>query len=362
MSKTRVAIVHDWLNQIGGAEDVLDVMMNMYPGSTLYTTMYSPEKMPAHYQDWDIRTTWMDKLPGIYNKHQLYLPLYPYGFNHTVENADVILTNKSGFCIGIPKPKGVQHVCYCLTPSRYVFDLGGYLARERMPAAVNVALAPWANAMKRWERKAAQEVDHFIAISKAIQARIKKHYDRDSVIIYPPVETERFVPMSNPQDYFLVVSRLIPYKRIDLAVEACSKLGIPLKVAGSGRDRERLESLAGPSVEFLGFVPDEDLPRLMAECKAFLFPGLEDFGITPVQAMAAGRPVIAFNGGGAPDYVLPGLSGQLFETQSVDCLMDALSNFVVDDYDTVAIRQHALKFDRSIFEQQLSDYIDSISN
>ncbi len=361
MTQPKVALVHDWLNQIGGAEDVLDVLKGMYPEAPIYTSMYWPEKMPAHYRDWEIHTTWMDKLPGIYKRHQLYLPFYPYGFNHDVGDADVILSNKSGFCIGIPKPAGTQHVCYCLTPSRYVFDLSGYLARERMPSIVNTILSPWAKAMQRWELRAANNVDHFIAISKAIQKRIKTHYGRDSIIIYPPVETERFKPLSKPKDYFLVVSRLIPYKRIDLAVEACSTLGIPLKVAGSGRDRERLEALAGPSVEFLGYVPDEDLPTLMAECKAFLFPGLEDFGITPVQAMAAGRPVIAFNGGGAPDYVIPGLSGQLFDVQSVDCLMDSLRDFT-DDYDSAAIREHALKFDRSIFEQQLSDFIEAISN
>ena len=192
------------------------------------------------------------------------------------------------------------HICYCLTPTRYVWDLEAYLDREQFGRGVRAAARLVAKLYRRWDYAAAQRVGQFIAISTEVQARIQRIYGRESTIVYPPVEvTARFAPSDVTDDYFLVVSRLVPYKRIDLAVQACTRLGLPLIVGGQGRDRARLEAMAGPTVQFIGYVPDEDLPDLFARCRAFIFPGLEDFGITPVQAQAAGRPVIAFRGGGA---------------------------------------------------------------
>jgi glycosyltransferase involved in cell wall biosynthesis len=211
---------------------------------------------------------------------------------------------------------------------------------------------------KQWDFQAAQRVDHFIAISSEIQQRIRHYYQRESTIIYPPAEVERFEPSATIEDYFLIVSRLIPYKRIDLAVQACTKLGLPLLIGGKGRDRERLEAMAGPTVKFLGYVPDEDLPDLMARCRAFIFPGLEDFGITPVQAQAAGRPVIAFKGGGALDYVLPGKTGIFFEEQSVDSLIQALQSFDEYSYKPATLRTHAMQYDSSVFKQAITRYIE----
>ncbi len=199
---------------------------------------------------------------------------------------------------------------------------------------VEAGLRPLIAGLRRWDYAAAQRVDHFIAISTEIQQRIQTYYDRDSEIIFPPVDTTRFQPSSTVEDYYLVVSRLIPYKRIDLAVQAATRLGVPLKVGGKGRDLERLQALAGPTVEFLGYVADDDLPDLMARCKAFLFPGLEDFGITPVQAEAAGRPVIAYGGGGALDTVIPGVTGELFGEMTVESLMAVMRDFDAAKYDT----------------------------
>jgi glycosyltransferase involved in cell wall biosynthesis len=365
----RLALVHDWLNQVGGAEDVLTELVGMFPDAPIYTSLYWREKMPAAWQHWHIRTLWTDRLPRIHQHHQRYLPFYPLAFGGLdLSSYDVVLSNKSGFCHGVQTQRGKRralHICYCLAPTRYVWQYEAYVARENLGRAVKLALRPLIGALRHWDYAAAQRVDHFIAISTEIQARIKAFYKRDSVIIFPPVETTRFTPLSDGQigDYYLVLSRLVPYKRVDLAVQACTRLGLPLLVGGSGRDRERLERMAGDSVKFLGYVPESELPALMARCKAFIFPGLEDFGITPVQAQAAGRPVIAFRGGGTLDTVREGETGLFFDTPTVESLMATLKQFeesgMAHRADSAAIRQHALRFDRAIFQRELRTFIES---
>lgn len=355
VSALRLALVHDWLNQRGGAEDVLETLVRMYPEAPVYTSIYAPEAMPGSYRQWDIRTLWIDRLPGIHGHHQPYLPAYPLAWGGCdLSDYDIILSNKSGFCHGVRHGPETLHVCYCLAPTRYVWELDAYIAREGLGGAARAALRPLIAALRRWDFAAAQRVNTFIAISTAIRERIRRYYGRDSEIIYPPVATERFQPASRTEDYFLVVSRLIPYKRIDLAVQACTRLGLPLKVGGRGRDLDRLREMAGPTVEFLGYVPDDALPELMARCRALLFPGLEDFGITPVQAQAAGRPVIAYGGGGALDTVIPGQTGALFDAMTVDSLADALARFDAAAYSPAALRAHAERFDERVFEQRLS--------
>jgi glycosyltransferase involved in cell wall biosynthesis len=356
----RLALVHDWLNQIGGAEDVLETLVGMYPGAPVYTSIYWREKMPARWQTWDLRTLWIDRLPFIHRKHQAFLPFYPLAWGGlTLADYDVVLSNKSGFCHGLHVGPDTLHICYCLAPTRYVWQYEAYMARENVPAPLRLALRPLIRLLRRWDYQAAQRVHHFIAISSEIQARIRQFYRRESVILYPPVEAaERFTPAAKTEDYFLSVGRLIPYKRVDLAVRACTQLGLPLKVGGRGRDLERLQAMAGPTVEFLGYVPDEELPDLFARARAFIFPGLEDFGITPLQAQAAGRPVIAFKGGGALDTVIPGKTGVLFEDQTVEALMAALRDFDASAYNPAECRAHALKFDAGVFRQHLSAYVE----
>lgn len=359
----KLALVHDWLNQIGGAEDVLETLVRLYPQHPVITGLYAPDLMPEHYRQWDIQTLWIDKLPGIHRHHQPYLPVYPLAWSGLdLSQYDVILSNKSGFCHMLQfDPQTTVHVCYCLAPTRYVWQPEAYLAREGLGAIVKTALRPLLATLKRPDYAAAQRVTHLIAISTAIQRRIRHYYDRDSVIIYPPVETTRFLPVdtqTDVEDYFLVVSRLIPYKRIDLAVQAATRLNLPLKVGGSGRDLDRLREMAGPTVEFLGYVPDDDLPGLMARAKAFIFPGLEDFGITPVQAQAAGRPVIAYRGGGALDTVLPGVTGEFFDEMTVDSLATVMQSFDAAQYDPVRIRQHALTFDTEVFNRQMAAFVE----
>lgn len=355
----KLALVHDWLNQMGGAENVLEAMVALYPGAPVYTSMYSPERMPDSYRAWDIRTTWMDRLPGIYSHHQRYLPLYPAAWDGLdLSGYDVVLSNKSGFCHGV-QAGGALHICYCLAPTRYLWQFEHYIAREGLSAATAAALKPVVRRLRRWDYAAAQRVDHFIAISTDIRQRIARFYDRDSVIIYPPVEVDRFEPAARPGNYFLIVSRLVPYKRVDLAVRACTALGLPLVVAGDGRDRERLEALAGPTVEFRGRVPDAELLDLLARCRGFIFPGFEDFGIAPVEAQAAGRPVIAFRGGGALDTVIEGETGVFFDEQTVESLSAALQQFEAMSFSPAACRANAERFSRAVFERQLAAFIEA---
>ncbi len=355
----KLALIHDWLNQIGGAEDVLATLVDLYPDAPIYTSIYAPGLMPDFYRSKDVRTLWIDKLPAIHTHHQPYLPAYPLAWGGLdLSEYDVLLSNKSGFCHGAQADADTLHICYCLTPTRYIWQLEAYIAREGLGRIAEMGLRPLVAMLKRWDYAAAQRVDHFIAISSDIQKRIKTYYNRDSVIIYPPVDVKRFASIqAEPEDYFLVVSRLIPYKRIDLAIQAATRLGVPLKIGGQGRDLDRLKELAGPTVEFLGFVPDEDLPRLMARCKAFLFPGLEDFGITPVQAQAAGRPVIAFGDGGALDTVIPGKSGEYFYEMTVDSLADLMRSFDTSAYDPAWLRNHAINFDQHMFQGQMASFV-----
>lgn len=355
----KIALVHDWLNQRGGAEDVLEALVRLYPEAPVYTSLYDRDAMPAAWRSWDIRPLWLDRAPGIHAHHQQFLPLYPAAWGSLdLSEYDVVLSNKSGFCHGFRKGPHTLHICYCLAPTRYVWQLDAYLQREGISGPARAALKAMTPALRRWDYAAAQRVDRFIAISTEIQARIRMFYGRESDLIYPPVDTARFQPAGTVGDYFFVLSRLIPYKRIDLAVQAATRLNLPLKVGGRGRDLERLRALAGPTVEFLGYVPDEDAPHLMAESRAFLFPGLEDFGITPVQAQAAGRPVIAFRGGGALDTVIPGMGGVLFDEQTVDSLAAAMQTFDPSAYDPAAMRAHALQFGSAAFAQQITGYVE----
>lgn len=354
----KVALVHDWLNQRGGAEDVLEALVSLFPDSPVYTSLYRREAMPDSWRMWDIRTSFIDRLPMSRKRQQLYLPLYPLAFEQfDFSEFDLVISNKSGFCHGVITETSTKHICYCLTPTRYVWRYHQYAEQERIGRLSRMILPPILTYLRAWDRIAADRVDHFIAISDVVRRRIAKVYRRESTIIYPPVETTRFEPVSKVDDYYLIVGRLVPYRRVDLLIEAFNHLDRPLVIAGTGRDRERLEELAGPTVTFLGYVSDDDLPDLLARCRAFLFPGEEDFGIAPIQAMAAGRPVIAYAGGGAMETVIPGC-GVLFAEQSVAAIIEAVENFDTDKVDPTFIRSHAKKFDTAAFTSQLSDFVE----
>lgn len=355
----KVALVHDWGNQVGGAENVLLTLKELFPDAPVYMSMYDPDVMPAVCRTWEVRTSFMDRLPLVKRHHQAFLPLYPLAFEQfDLDEFDLVISNKSGFCHGIITPPETLHIDYCLTPTRYVWDYRSYARREGIGRVANFLLQPVLNYLRTWDRLAADRVDHFVAISREVQRRIHKYYRRDSTIIYPPVETERFALVDDHKDYFLIVSRLIPYKRIDLAVQAFNELGLPLKIVGHGRDRSALERMAGPNIEFLGRVPDDELQTLLQRCRAFVFPGYEDFGIAPLEANAAGRPVIAYRAGGALDTVVEGKTGLFFDeltSRSLAAAVRALDGVILEPD---SIRQHALRFDKTVFQRKLMRFVE----
>jgi len=374
-----VTLVHDWLNQYGGAERVLEHLVGMFPQAPVYTSMYWRDGMPALYRTWDIRTTWMDRLPGVYRHHQFYLPFYALAFGlldlagakgpgagakgiGADVGGEIVISNKSGFCHAV-KTGTIPHLCYCLTPTRYVWQFESYAARENLPGAVRVLLRPLVAALRRWDYQAAQRASlHFVAISTEIQQRIREFYGRSSEIIHPPVDVHRFAPAASHDDTYLIVSRLIPYKRIDLAVKAFTALNLPLVIAGDGRDRAALEASAGPSVRFLGRVDDADLVQLLARCKGFVLPGSEDFGLTPLEAQASGRPVIAFRGGGALDTVVEGRTGVFFDAATPESLMDAVERFEQMTFDPQVCRANAERFAPERFRAELPAAVGRVLN
>lgn len=363
----RIALVHDWLNQMGGAENVLEELVQLFPNAPVYTSMYDRAVMPAAYRSWDIRTTFMQRLPGVTRHHQKYLPFYPLAFDRVdLSNYDLVLSNKSGFCHGVrtasPGHKAL-HICYCLTPTRFLWLFDQYRKREQINPVVGALLQPLLAQLRRWDYAAAQRVDHFIAISREVQRRIRNIYQRDSVVIHPPVDTDYFRPARQPAvgDYYLVVGRLIPYKRIDLAVQAFARLPQEkLIVVGDGRDRAALAARATPNVTFTGRLPRKQVRELLQGCKAFLFPGLEDFGIAPVEALSAGRPVIAFAGGGAVDTVTPGVTGELFPEQTVASLLAVLTSFDAHAYRPADCRTQAEHFSTAAFRDKLMTHLHSL--
>jgi glycosyltransferase involved in cell wall biosynthesis len=363
----RVALVHDWLNQVGGAESVLEELVELFPGAPVYTSMYAPEHMPASYRAWDIRTSFMQHLPAVATHHQRYMPVYPAAFSRMdLSGYDLVISNKSGFCHGVQThsdDRQAVHICYCLTPTRFLWLFDQYKAREQIGGVTAAALQPVLARLRRWDFAAAQRVDHFVAISGEVQRRIRAVYERASVVIHPPVATDYFTPAATPAigDYYLIVSRLIPYKRIDLAVAAFNRLpDEKLVIVGGGRDEQALQTQAEPNVTFLGRQPREQVRELLRHCRAFLFPGLEDFGIAPVEAMSAGRPVIAFGGGGALDTVLPGVTGELFAAQTVDSLLAVLEQFDPTAYNPAACRHQAERFETQRFREKLMAFVAQI--
>jgi glycosyltransferase involved in cell wall biosynthesis len=302
----------------------------------------------------------MDQLPGIHRHHQRYLLLYPLAFGGMrLDGYDLVVSNKSAFCLGVKVSTGTRHLCYCLTPTRYVWNYDTYVGQEEASRAARGMVRPFLGRLQRWERAAAKRVDTFVSISREVQARVRRIYGRESTIVYPPVDTERFAVAETHDDYFLVVSRLVPYKRIDLAVQTFTELKLPLWIAGKGRDQARLQAMAGPNVRFLGPVSDDDLGRLLARCRAFVFPGVEDFGIAPVEAMAAGRPVIAYAGGGALETVVKGVTGVFFDQQTSASLAEAVHRFETAVFDPVTIRAHARQFDVQVFKTMMQATIEN---
>lgn len=346
----KIAIVHDFLNQYGGAERTVEALHEAFPEAPIFTSLFIPENFPARFSEWDIRTSFMQRLPFLEKHFKKYLPLYPFAFrSFEFQGFDLILSSSSAFAKGISVPSGARHVCYCYSPMRFVWDQDRYLEKEPIPSLLGFFLPVVLRGLRWWDLHTNRGVDLFVAISRHIQKRIQTTYGRDSDLLYPPVEVDSFSRSDQLGDYFLVVSRLVPYKRIELAIAACEKLGRPLKIVGKGPFEPDLRRLAGPHTEFVGSVSFSDLNVLLSRARAFIFPGEEDFGIAPVEAMAAGRPVIALAAGGALETVVEGETGLFFEVPTIQSLSDALRRFDSMTFDPVRIRRHAERFNRSTF-------------
>lgn len=357
----KLAIVCSWLNQYGGAERVLEVVHDMYPEAPIYTSIYRPEALPERYRQWDIRPSFLDRLPLARAKPQFYLGLFPMAMESLdLRGYDVVFSLTSAFAHGVLTTEETQHVCYCLTPTRFLWNYHGYMEREGVGRLARWALAPSLGRLRQWDRLGAERVDTFLAISRTVQRRIAKYYGQESTILYPPVETRLASEIAEPEDYFLIVSRLVPYKRIDLAVRAFTQLGLPLRIIGDGRDREALQAIAGPKIEFLGYVSDDaEVRSQMARCRAFIFPGEEDFGIAPLEAMAAGRPVIAYGAGGALDTIEEGTTGLYFREPTPESLMDAVRRFEALSFEGATLQSHAARFGVERFRQELAQVLEA---
>ena len=359
----RIALVHDYLNQYGGAERVLEVMHELFPEAPIFTSMFDSNAMPDSYRRMEIRTSFMQQLPGVLSHHQSYLPLYPLVFeNFDFSGFDVVISNSSAWAKSVITDPDTLHICYCLTPMRWAWRYRDYVNRERLGRLARIALPPVINYLRVWDVHTANRVDAFVAISRAVADRIRKFYRREATIIYPPVDTRAFQPSGVPDDFFLVASRLIPYKRVDLVVEAFNRLGLPLKIVGDGRDRADLQARARQNIEFLGRVSDDELRELYARCRAFIFPGEEDFGIAPVEAQACGRPVIAFAAGGALDTVVEGATGMYFRDPTAESLTDAVRRFDAATWDSAAIRANAERFSVDTFSSQFTSLVTELSD
>lgn len=364
----KVAIVCEWLVGIGGAERVVLEVHRMFPDAPIYTSQYDPEKIDW-FKDADVRTGWLQKLPPALKK---FLPVLRaiYFSRLDLSDYDLVITCNFGAEAKAVKTTPGSHICLCNAPTHYYWSrYDAYLQHPGFPKGFNwlarLGLKTLVAPMRRWDWRAAQNPDHMVAISTHIQQEIKKYYQRDTTIIHPPVDTERFRVLAKPKAArrgFVIAGRHTPYKKIDLAVTACTQLNLPLTVIGDGPDTERLKKLAGPSITFTGQLTDTEIAEQFAAAEAFIFPGLDDFGITPVEAMAAGTPVIAYKGGGALDYVLPGKTGEFFSEQTADSLSEALKRFEAGKYRATTIKKHAETFSRQAFQTNLARYIAELAD
>lgn len=356
----RVALVHDHLIQHGGAERVLSALQAIWPHAPTYTLYFDAKGMAADFGHKDIRTSFLQRMPFGKRLFRYSLPLMASATeSYDLSEFDVVISSASAFAKGIITHPHTIHICYCHTPTRYLWsDTASYVSELRIPKIVKWALPPILSQLRLWDKAAAERVDLFLANSETVKARIKKYYGKDSTVMHPPVDVERFAISENPKKYYLAGGRLVSYKRFDLVVDVFTKLGIPLKIFGSGPVEGDLRQRAGANVEFLGRVSDEERARLYADAVAFINPQEEDFGITVVESMAAGRPVIAYKKGGAVETVLEGVTGAFFTEQTAEALEECIKNFQADKFEPKAIRAHAEKFSTERFRKELLAFVE----
>ncbi len=366
-NQPKIALIHDYLTQFGGAEKVIESIHELHPWAPLYTAIYNPTSLNNAFSDWDIRTSFLQNFPGAKNHTRLFLPFLPAAFeSFNLKNFDLVISSASAFAKGVITHPGTKHICYCHTPTRYLWsDADRYIKEVALPWPANKIapyLMPYALQYYRlWDYRAAQRPDILIANSKTVQDRIKKYYNRDSIIIYPPVQVNNFTvrKTNDIKDYYLVISRLMPYKRVDLVIKAFNRLRLPLIVVGTGEDAP-LKALAKNNITFTGWVGEDKKKELLQGARALIFPQEEDFGITAVEALASGVPVIAYSQGGATEIIEEGKSGLFFHEQIWEELADKVARFqfIYKNFDPQVCRARAEIFSEKRFNRELSSLVN----
>ncbi len=358
----KIAIVHDHLAQDGGAERVVIALKEIFPQAPIFTLIYDKNNTSKYFADKKVNTSFLQNSPLGVSKYQWWLPFMPMAIESLdLMDYDLVISSSSSFAKGVITKPGSVHVCYCYTPTRYLWtNTHSYLQELKVNPVVKKFISFALNRLRTWDRLAAERVDYFVATSSNVSQRIKKYYHRDSEVVYPPVDVHKYKISSNPKKYYLAGGRLVPYKRIDLAVKAFSRLGIPLKVFGVGPEMRHLQKMAKSNVEFVGRIGEDEKIRLFEDCIAYLNPQEEDFGITAVEAMACGRPVIAYKAGGALETVIDGFTGEFFEEQIWEDIADKIIRFKQNKYNPEKIREHSLQFGHDKFRESMISLVNEL--
>lgn len=376
----KIAIVHDWLTGMRGGEKCLEVFCRLYPEADLFTLLHIPGSVSSIIENRKIHTSFLQSLPFVEKKYRHFLPLMPRAIEQfDLTGYDLVLSSSHCVAKGIRPHSEALHISYCYTPMRYIWDqYEQYFNRSDSGILTSTAMKLIAPSLRRWDVRSSKRVDEFIAISRHVEKRIKKYYHRPSTVIYPPVDSSFFTSTGEQnEDFFLIVSAFAPYKRLDLAVEAFNELGYPLVIIGEGQNAKYLQGLAGPNIQFKGWLSNEEIRSYYGRCRAFVFCGEEDFGITPLEAQCMGKPVIGFAKGGLLETVIPdrqtwkpemGIeeektdqpTGVFFHQQTPDALVTAIRHFekIEDRFVAKSIRNHALQFDLNIFSDRIQEFIE----
>lgn len=360
LHQAKIALVFDWMTNTGGAEKVNLVLHKMFPRAPIFTSIYNSNTVKG-FEKAGITTSFIQNLPFAKTRHQLYLGMMPYAYElFDLSSFDIVISSSHSCAKGIITKPETMHVCYCHTPMRYAWDnWHSYIREYKMNWLLKKIAKKRLHKIRLWDRLSADRVDYFIANSEITKKRIEKYYHRQSTVIHPMIETKNFAISKNAKNYFLAIGRLTPYKKFDLIIETFNQIGLPLKIVGKGISENELRRSAKGNIEFLGQVSDHELKKLYSECEALIFPQVEDFGITPLEAMASGRPVIALNQGGALDSIIENKTGIFFKKQTPMDLRAAIENYQKEKtkFNPELIRSHAQQFDKAEFEKKLMKYL-----
>ncbi|MBI4457638.1 glycosyltransferase [Candidatus Uhrbacteria bacterium] len=357
----KLALVHDHLVQDGGAERVLQAFTRIWPEAPIYTLLYDPARIGDAFRDRVVRTSFLQALPLALRKYKWFLPMMPAATErHNLADFDVVVSSASAFAKGVLTRPDTLHLCYCHTPTRYLWsDTHSYVDELGLPGPVRKLVPLILTSIRMWDRIAAERADVMIANSETVRRRIRHYYGRESVVIHPPVETAKFSPAAKTENYYLAGGRLVAYKRFDVVVQAFNKLGLPLKIFGEGPELRRLQAASKKNIEFVGRVSEADKAELYRKSIAYIHPQEEDFGITAVEAMASGRPVIAYRKGGALETVVEGVTGTFIDEQSWEALANTVILFQPERFDPARIRAHAERFDIALFRTKMKELVES---